>query len=107
MENIKQIIGNIETGKVELENLDPNYHEIEYIDGASDHYIVHSVEGCEELEVLFAERDYIKVVRNDIYETGKDEVEAFEELTLNEYADQYDYDKVVAIRVDGQGIKWI
>lgn len=107
MKNIKQIIENIEAGKVELENLDPSYHENEYIDGASDHYIAHTVEGHEELEVYFEEHEYIKEVRNDIYENGKDEFEAFDELVINEYADQYDYDNVVAIRVDGQGIKWI
>lgn len=107
MENIKRIIENIETGKVELENLDPNYHETEYIDGASDHYIVHAVEDHEELEVFFEEHDHIKEARNDIYENDKDEIEAFEELVINEYADQFDYDNVVAVRIGSNNIKWV
>lgn len=107
MVNIKQIIAGIENGEIELENLDPNYHEVDYIDGASDHYIVHQVEGHEELDVFFAEHDHVKEVRNDVYKNGRDEIEAFEELTLNEYADQYDYDNVVAYRVDGGEVQWI
>lgn len=107
IKSIKRIIEEIENGTIELENLDPNYHEMEYIDGASDHYIIHEVEGQEGLEVFFAEHDHVKEVRDDVYENGKDEVEEFEKLTINEYADQYDYDEVVAYRYDGGEINWI
>ncbi|MEK5038751.1 hypothetical protein [Sporosarcina sp. FSL K6-3457] len=109
MENIKSeikgIITKVEAWEIGLVDADPNYHEIDYIDGASDHYIVHEVEG-EELEVFFAEHDHVKELRNEIYEGTKTN-EDFEELVINEPADQYDYDKVVAYRSDNGQIEWL
>ena len=105
MENIKNVIAKVEAWEIGLVDADPNYHEIDYIDGASDHYIVHHVEG-EDLEVFFAEYDHVKELRNEIYEGAKSEAD-FEELVINELSDQYDYDKVVAYRAEGGQIEWV
>lgn len=106
MENIKNIIAQIENGEIELENLDPNYHEEEYIDGCNGVWIAHEVEGHEDLEVFFAEHDEVEELRQRIYEGDADESE-LEELVFNEYADRFNYDDVVAYRIDGGEVQWI
>lgn len=106
MENIKQIIEGIETGKIDLESLDPSYHEMEYVDGPKGVWIVHDAEGQEGLEVFFAEHEEVEELRQRIYEGDADESE-LEEMVHNEYADRFNYDDVVAYRVDGEDINWV
>lgn len=83
MENIKQIIEGIEAGKIEVDN------EATYEDVNGVEYIAHYVDGHEDLEVLFEKRE-----------------DANEE-DPNELDDVFNYDKVVAYRVDGGSIEWV
>lgn len=105
MENIKEIIGNIENGKVDLVQ-DFEIYEREYMDAATEKHIVHYVEGEEDLEVFFAEREHFKVLNDAIYNGEADE-SAYDDLVNNELSDQYDYDKVVAYRVEDGQIEWV
>lgn len=104
--HIFKIIEGIEKGTVELNNDDPDFYEKEYEGGPSSEFIVHTIEGREELEVFFAERDFVKEIRQKIYDGDTDDLE-HEEMELNEYDERFDYDKVVAYRIDGGEINWI
>lgn len=107
MENIKEVVAKVEAWEIGLVDDDPNYHEIEYTDGATDHYIVHNVEG-EEIEVFFAEQDHVKELRDEVYKGDKTEEDLIEHVSnLNDLEDQYDYNKVEAYRIDGGQIEWI
>ena len=106
IENIKKVIAGVENGEIELESLDPKYYEEEYIDSPNSIWIVHTVEGHDDLEVFFAEREEFAEVRQQIYDGEADE-SAFDELVYNEYADRFDYDNVVAYRTDDGEINWI
>lgn len=108
--NIKAIAKEVENLERYLDDSqDPDYHEVEYIDGASDHYIVHRVEGVDEdVELLFEEQDFIKEIRTEIYggeKTEEDLISVLEEL--NDLEDQYDYDKVVGYMVNRGQIEWL
>lgn len=83
MENIKQIIEGIENGTVEVEN-EESYEDI---NGAE--YVSHFVEDHEDLEVLFEKR------------------EDANEVDPNELDDVYNYNKVVAYRINGGNIDWV
>lgn len=103
---IKNIIEKFERGKVELENDDPAFHEFEYKNGPTNEWIVHSVKGYKELEFFFAEHDFVKDFRQKIFDGDTDALNV-EEMELEEYADRFNYDEVVAYRVDGGNIEWI
>lgn len=112
MEKIKELIEKVEKFEVELVGTDPDYHEKEYADGAAEHFIIYKVdvemENDEDLEVFFSEHNWVKELREQVYAGEKDEndfIVAIEDL--NELADQYNYDKVVAFRLDSGQIEWI
>lgn len=104
--HIFKFIEGIEKGTVELTNDDPDFYEKEYADGPSSEFIIHTVEGHEELEVFFAERDFVQEIKQKIYVGDTDDLD-HEEMELNEYADRFNYDDVVAYRVDDGEINWI
>lgn len=103
---IFKVIEGIEEGSVELTNDEPNFHEKEYVDGPSSEFIIHTVEGYDELEVFFAERDFVQEIKQKIYDDDAEGLD-HDEMELNEYADRFNYDEVVAYRVDGGKINWI
>lgn len=104
---IKNVIEGVENGKIGLV-FDWEFHEEEYTDGAADVYITQRVVGHEDVELYFAEKDFIKEMREAVYREEKtldDLSNLIEEL--NGLDDQFDYDKVVAYRVDGSPMEWI
>lgn len=115
MEKIKEVITKIENGQVHFADKDPSYHELEYVGSVSNMYIIHVVEveknntdeDEEELEVFFAERDFVKEMRNEVFADRKTEDDLINLIgDLNELEDQYDYNKVVAYR-NGYNIEWL
>lgn len=104
--HILKAIEGIEKGNVELTSDDPDFYEKEYVDGPSNEFIVHTIEGHDDLEVFFAERDFVKKIKQQIYDGDTDDLN-HDEMELNEYADRFNYDEVVAYRVDGGEINWI
>lgn len=100
------IIEGIEKGIVELTNNDPDFYEVDYVDGPSNEFIVHAVEEHEELEVFFAEHDFVQEIKQRIYDGDTEELD-HEEMELNEYADRFNYDVVVAYRLNSGEINWI
>ncbi len=104
--NIEDIIMEIESGKVELTTTDPDFLKIDYDGSPSSEWIAHGIEGHEGLEVFFSEHDFVQEVRQKIYDGETDELE-IEEMVYNEYADRFNYDKIVAYRVDGGKINWV
>lgn len=105
--NLKVIIEGVENGKIGLVN-DWEFHEEDYTDGATDVYIVQRVDGHEDVELYFAEKDFIQEMREAVYREDRIEDDLNDLLEgLNELNDQFDYDKVVAYRVDNNPIEWV
>lgn len=104
METIKMVIDEVNAGRIDLVQ-EPSFHEMEYIDGPNGIWVVHEVEGHERLELFFAEREVFEDARQRVYE-GED-ASIFDDLVNNEYSDQFNYDDVVAYRVDGSQIEWV
>ena len=108
-EQILAVIKEVEdyTRKLD-ESYDPSYYEREYLDAATEIFIAYPVEGYPELEVLFAERDHIKELRNKGY-AGEIEEEEFEKCMrdINELSDQFDFGKVVGYSFEGSDINWL
>ncbi len=99
-EKVMEIIKKVEDFEIELDNtLDPDYYEVEFIDGPKNTYFVQQVEGYPELELFFAEFDHVKEVNRKVY-TGEMTPEEADDFYqgLNELADQFDFDNVVAYR---------
>ncbi|ARK23560.1 hypothetical protein SporoP37_01855 [Sporosarcina sp. P37] len=93
MENkISEIIAGVENWKVELDS-EYDLHEVR-----EEEYISHWVEG-DELEVYFAEKQFVKDAREE---------KTVEELLerLNDLEDRFNYDKVVAYDA-GSGVVWL
>lgn len=110
-EKIKDIIQKFDKGAVDTDDSqDPDYEERVYIDGPKDLYIIHPVEGEKDVELVFAENDWIKEIRQKIYESDdQEEIERLEDeiiQSIYEYADQFNYDKVVGYRTDGP-VVWL
>lgn len=103
---VGKVIEDIERGRIEVTNRDPDFYEMDYVDGPSSEFIIHAVEGHEELEVFFAERDFVQELKRKIYD-GETEDLDHDEMELNEYDERFDYDAVVAYRIDGEKINWV
>lgn len=106
LQSIEEIIEAVESGDVETTGGDPIFHHIEYIDGCDSVYIGHIIEGYEFMEVYFAEHEEVEGLRQLIYEGMEDE-SALEELVFNDYADRFNYDDIVAYRIDSSEIHWL
>lgn len=105
--DLQNIIAGVERGKIGLV-YEWEFHEEEYTDGATDIFIVQRVVGHEDVELYFAEKKFIKEMREAVYreERTMDDLNDLLE-GLNELNDQFDYDKVVAYRVDNNPIEWV
>lgn len=106
-ETIKEIINKVENGELELD-LEYDFHEVEYIDGPSDVYIMHEVEGVEidgnSVYLLFPETDARKEFRiayDSADEDKKEEV--LNDYHLNGLEDEFNYNTVVGYDV-GNGV---
>lgn len=104
---IMEVVKKVQDFEIEL-NPEYDYYQEEYVDGLGDPYIVHYVEnlgslpGFEEgetLELFFEEHEEVKKMK----EEEKQEFIA----EMNEIADQFDYDKVVAYRFINDDIQWL
>lgn len=108
----KSFLDKVEAWEVELV-MEPSFHEAKYVDGA-DLYITHHVanvqsygfEEDEEVEVFFAEHNHVKALRERIRNGESDECELIE-ITNQEYDAQFNYDKVVAFRLNSEEVKWV
>lgn len=106
IKNTEEIIVAVENGELKLVSDDALFHHIEYINGCDSIYIGHFVEGYEFVEVYFAEHEEVEELRQLIYEGEADESE-LEEMVCNEYSDRFNYDDIVAYRIDSNEIQWI
>jgi len=106
MNNIKKIITEVEEFKIELENVDPDFYEKEFMGGATGTFIVFPVKNID-LTVYFAEYDSVKKVRDEIYEGTKTKDDLIEDLSnRNDLDEQFDFENVVAYRNGGK-IEWL
>jgi len=106
MNNIKKIITEVEEFKIELENVDPDFYEKEFMGGAIETFIVFPVKGID-LEVFFSEYNSVKKVRDEIYEGTKTKDDLIEDLSnRNDLDEQFDFENVVAYRNGGK-IEWL
>lgn len=97
MNNIKDVIEQYEKGNLELD-LDYDFHEVEFIDGVSDRYIVHNVVGTD-FKLAFAEREEVENLRAKIeYAESEEEKWKLENSMQTDYGndleDMFDYDTV-------------
>lgn len=104
--HVFKVIEGIKNGSVELTDDDPDFYEKEYVDGPSSEFIIHAVQGHDEIEVFFAERDFVQEIKQKIYDGDTEDLD-HDKMELNEYADRFNYDDVVAYRVDGGDVNWV
>jgi len=106
MNNIKKIVTGIEEFKIELENVDPDFYEKEFMGGATETFIVLPVEN-KGLKVFFSEYDSVKKVRDEIYEGTKTKDDLIEDLSnKNDLDEQFDFENVVAYK-NSREIEWL
>jgi len=106
MNNIKKIITEVEEFERELENVDPDFYEKEFIDGSPETFIVFPVKDID-LTVYFAEYDSVKKVRDKIYEGTKTKDDLIEDLSnRNDLDEQFDFENVVAYK-NSREIEWL
>src|SRR5699024_9629454 len=114
-DNPIEVIRAIEQGEVELADVDPDFHQEEYIDGLGGFYIVHQLDNGEEVDmfnpptyIYFGEHDFVKEEREK-FEQGEITREEFIDFleNLNDLDDQFDYSKVVAYQVDGKPMEFV
>ena|SRR5690625_292221 len=105
-EEVLALIKDVESGKVEPLDVDPDYYEKEYLDG-EELYIVHWV--AEDVQVFYAEHEHINEKRQEMFkgEITSEEFTEYINSIYNEYADQFNYDEVVGYQVDGKEIEWL
>ena len=109
-DNPREVIRAIEQGEIELADVDPDFHQEEYVDGLGDFYIVHQLDNGEEVDmfnpptyIYFGEHDFVKEERKKLEQGESTEAELQDFLgKLNDLEDQFNYDKVVAYRHDGE-----
>jgi len=107
MENVKQIIMDVEGFERELGSVDPGYYEKEFIDGATETFVVFPVKGTD-FKVLFPEYDSVKKIKDKIYAGTETEDDLIEDLiSRDDLDDQFDFGNVVAYKFYNKGIEWL
>lgn len=100
MKKIKDIFS------IEIEvDEEPTFYEREYESSPNEIFIVHAASG-QDIELFFAEHEFVQEVRQAIYE-GKEDETALEVLYFNDYEDRFDYHGAVAYRDEEGVITWI
>lgn len=102
MKNIKEIVKSVENGSIDIVE-DHEYETKEYVDGATEHYEVHKVEGHENIEVWFPEHDHIQAMRENGAQAELDDTLE----NANEPADIFNYDKIAAVRGEDNTLEWL
>lgn len=105
---LKDLIHGVESYEKQLDiESDPKYHEVEVHDGANEVYIGHYIED-ENIEVYFAESDFVKGLRSDAYAGNVSEDELIEEIgRLNDLEDHFNYDNVVGYSINGEQVRFL
>lgn len=111
-EKIKNIINRFEKGEIDLLDDDPDYEEREYMDAPTDHCIIHRVE--EHIELVFEQHEHMKELQDQMsHAKEKHDLDKLKELEReweyrnNEYSDEWNYNKVVGYRINGEEIIWL